>query len=100
MRFSTRLIFTFVTTVCLGLAVSRFMGLSLSQSLLVATPAALMLGSMLTLLYLAKQGDRVDAKKQLTTLLVVEFLLVPLGAGVALVAFFVLRAAEQAPPAL
>lgn len=91
-----RLVLTFIGIVAIGLTMSQTFGLPLFGAMLIATPICLMLGSMFMLFHFAKVGAAVDAKKQIVTLLIVEFLLVPTGAAAALVAFFVLRAAN--PP--
>ncbi|MEN1681628.1 MAG: hypothetical protein AAGJ46_18760 [Planctomycetota bacterium] len=88
-----RFLLTFIGAVTVGLLLSYVFQMPLSRALLVATPGCLMVGSMFVLWHLAIQGKEVGAKEQLAMLLVVEFLLVPLGATAALVAFFVLRGA-------
>ncbi|MEM6798075.1 MAG: hypothetical protein AAF589_01050 [Planctomycetota bacterium] len=97
MKLTNRMLLTVVGSIAFGFAASWLFNLTIMQAMLAATPVVLMLGSMATLFYLAKNSDKIDAKSQLATLLIVEFGLVPLGAGIALVAFFVIRAQEVAP---
>ncbi|MEM8864693.1 MAG: hypothetical protein AAGF31_04020 [Planctomycetota bacterium] len=91
MSYTQRILLTFIAVVAVGLTTSHLLDMPLTQALLVATPGCLMVGSMFMLLHLARFGEQISAKKQLLTMLLIEFFLVPTGAGVALVAFFVLR---------
>ena len=76
-----------------GLVISQVSDLPLFHAVLIATPFALMIGSAITLWVLAVQSETISARRQLHILLIVEFVCVPTGAAVALVTFFVLRAA-------
>lgn len=91
MNYAQRAILTFIAAVTVSLLLSAAFDMSLGMAMLVATPGCLMVGSMFMLLHLARYGESISAKKQLMTMLIVEFLLVPLGAAVALVAYFALR---------
>lgn len=91
MNFASRAILTFIGTVAVSLTLCSLFGMPFGLALLVATPGCLMVGSMFVLLHLAMNSEKIDAKRQLTTLMLVEFGLVPLGAAIALVAFFVLQ---------
>ncbi|MEM6331525.1 MAG: hypothetical protein AAF790_14935 [Planctomycetota bacterium] len=97
MQYSNRLMLTTISAVLLGFCLSLLLELTMAQAILAATPVVLLLGSMFTLYYLARSGTEVDAQSQLKALLLVEFVIVPLGAAAALVAFFWVRANEQGP---
>lgn len=92
MRYLVRLVASLVAIGAVGLTLSQMLGMRFILAALVATPFVLMIGSMLTIYYLARNTETISAKHQMVTLLVVEFVLVPLGAAVALVTFFIMRA--------